>query len=690
MRTLRTLGLVAALGAVAGCYKIAPPEDHALSSFAVKVKGLYLPRATPTSPRVPLPVLTECSRTYGADSEVPPDIRGTPDCRYIIPHGDVEVDLEATALDADGNVIADLNRPISFRVVPGDLTGNYSYRWAYLNNGVATATIKVAHLYSETRFWAEDAPPKAMYSDGGVVGADGGVLLQDGGVQMPDGTVVDAAGAQGTLLPPEPPDRTFVGGVSPAIWFEEPTLAKVQYPDNLDNRSSPFVGQFITVGKNPESGQVLRLDCPDDAAHNGQVSALLVTGIDPAGFFVTDLNACRLKEDKSVTRIPEPDGYYPGTFGSMYVYNYNYPDGLYQGDLLWTVSGSIQEFTSTTQMTFASWSLRERVRLLPESEWDKYLKLVRPVEINARLCNLDTAPFLTDALCGQNKASMKMESLESALVKLRNVKFPEVFTNCDLNADTNVPFFCETKDTAGNWYWGACGPTATPDPDLAERTCNIDCTIGLHGFAGQVCSELSTYKNFNQFVVELPGPGPLEANLDPSIPQRMQSVTVSATPARTTGSYVSGAQVKVWCPVPVHYRFGASSVTATSADPLLPANTVLEHTFVTGEFKVGLLADGTAPAPSTCIVGENPRTRINLILHDVLPDLNVACDVNDPDSDVAQDCKNLRGARYDVVGHLRHVQPARPRWMVMPRDADDVCCHPGPGLSCPKLIKPCP
>jgi hypothetical protein len=36
------------------------------------------------------------------------------------------------------------------------------------------------------------------------------------------------------------------------------------------------------------------------------------------------------------------------------------------------------------------------------------------------------------------------------------------------------------------------------------------------------------------------------------------------------------------------------------------------------------------------------------------------------------------------------VQPARPRWLVTPRYADDLCCHPGPGLSCPAPIKPCP
>jgi hypothetical protein len=480
------------------------------------------------------------------------------------------------------------------------------------------------------------------------------------------------------------------------VYFEEPTLAKIQYPDGFDNRSSPLVGQFIAVGKNPESGGVLKLSCPDDPARDGQVSALLVTGVDQSGFFVTDLNACRVKEDLVnatggiVTRLPEPDGYYPGTFGSIYVYNFSYPEGLSPGDLLWTVAGSIQEFTSTTQMTFASWSLRERVRLLPEAEWKKYLNLLQPVEISARVCNLDTTLFLTDALCGQNRGSLKLESLESTLVKLRNVKFPQVFTNCDFNANGEVPFFCEGRPDNVTWAWGPCTTITGPDVDLAERTCNINCTIGLGPeFQGKVCSERNTYSSFGQFVVELAGPGPLEANLDPSIPQRMNSVIVSGTSARTSATYATNTEVKVWCDTPVHYRVGGASVVATAADPVLPANTVLERTMKPGEFKVAFLASGTAPAQSRCVVGENPRTRVNLTLRDVLPDLNLDCDVNDLDQEKAQECLNLRGARYDVVGHLRHVQPARPRWMVMPRDANDVCCRPGPGLSCPKLIKPC-
>jgi hypothetical protein len=39
---------------------------------------------------------------------------------------------------------------------------------------------------------------------------------------------------------------------------------------------------------------------------------------------------------------------------------------------------------------------------------------------------------------------------------------------------------------------------------------------------------------------------------------------------------------------------------------------------------------------------------------------------------------------------VRQVSAARPRWIVMPRDVDDVCCFPGAEGECPRPIKTCP
>jgi hypothetical protein len=89
-------------------------------------------------------------------------------------------------------------------------------------------------------------------------------------------------------------------------------------------------------------------------------------------------------------------------------------------------------------------------------------------------------------------------------------------------------------------------------------------------------------------------------------------------------------------------------------------------------------------------VSWNPRVRFLASLTDAVPGLKLACNPNDADPAAAQQCRFLQGARYDLTGHLRQVQPARPRWMIIPRDLDDLCCRPGPGLQCPDPIKPCP
>lgn len=650
-----------ALAACAGCFYTLPgPPEQDVSSFAVTVEGLY---ASSGATRAPLPVVAPCASRYdGGQLGVPAEIRGTPDCRYAIPRGEVQLDVTARALDSSGQPAAGFARPVAFRVLPGDLTGGYDSRQAPSDGGVATVTLRATHLYSEVRVWAEDAPPQALYADGGTLPPP---------LDAGDGTV------------------TYAAGTSPILYFEEPGLAVVQYPDGYDNRSSPFVGEFLTIGRLPESGELLLESCADDPSHDGQPAMMVVTGVDNSGFFVTDLNACRMREDTSSAagvRVPEPDGFYPGTFASMYVYNYSYPEGLYPGDLLWTLAGSVQEFTSTTQFTFPSWSVRESVRLLPGDQWDKYLRQVPIPDLSVRLCGLDQAPFVTDTLCGHNRRVLKMESLESALVRLRNVKLPDVFTNCDLNADNEVPFFCEGKPDGVNWGWGICGPPVEDDPELAERTCNINCTTAQGEFAGHVCSERSTYENFGQFVVEMAGPGPAAAGLDPSLSGRLRQVVSGSTSVRTS-ALTALAEVRVYCTGPVRYRFGDGTVTAGAADPLLQAGTLLEHRLGDGETHLAVLAYGGTPG--ICTVAENSHTRINLTLRDAIPGLDVDCSTTDPDQDAAQQCVLLRSARYDVVGHLRHVQPARPRWMVLPRDADDVCCHPRPGMTCPRLIKQC-
>jgi len=699
------LSLVAAFAlALCACPSISVPGLSNVSSFKVEIGGFYL-LPSDGSMRTPLEVVTPCSKMYGGQDKVPAMAKGTKACPYVIPHGDLEIDVTATALDAQGKQAGDFGNPVAFRVVPGDLVPDYKFRWAQAVSGVATSKVRSRHQYGQVRIWAEDAPPQAIY---------------DSGVQIPG-------------APDEPKKRSYATGLSPIVFFEEPTIAKLQLPDGFDNRSSPLVGEFITIGKRPESGETLVQSCADDKVRDGLPALMVVTGTDPSGFYVSDLSACRSREADagnvsgiSVNEPPEPcvvldsnqneivfDGgtpppgqtpycqvskkacsagcnsYQPGTFGGLFVYNYSFPDGLDQGDLLFTLSGAVQEFTSTTQLTFPSWSIAERVRQLPPDQWNKWLQYARPVTLNQRICGGDNKPppvFLTDQLCGHNRRNLKMESLESALVRLSRIRFPTLFKNCDLNADNSVPFFCEQKDPQGTWIWGSCAFGETESPaDQAERECNQNCVVGV-GIGDEVCTEAATFQGFGQFVVTLAAPGMEAAGLDESLANHFQDLKVGGTSMQPPSPYSAGARLNVACDGYVRIKFGDGTVQAGDGDAIVQPHDVVVHTLTGTETTVALKA---MSGETRCTVSQDLGLRANLITKDAIPELKPACSEDDPD--YGMECKKLHAATFDVIGHLKQVQPGRPRWSVYPRDVSDVCCHPGGGfLDCPRPIKPCP
>lgn len=637
--------------------------------------------------------------------------------------------IQAWGRNARGQLGAPPTADAPFRKAPARVrTSGYENRWQRASLGEVRGVVRVIHQYGQVRLWLENAPPRQSF--------DGGAVL------APD------------RLPPPDTAYSYATGSSPIVWFEEQTLQSLNLPDTLDNRGSPFVGEFVRIGTPPEMGTVLRQTCLDDPDRNGQPMAMVVTGVEPTGFYVSDLTACRQKELLRAggleVRTPEPpepclaplpDGglanidevpgatrgtcaiskatcatragcssYSPGTFGSVFVFNFSFPEGLNQGDLLFSLSGAVQEFTSTTQLTFPAWTIAERVRLLPPAQWDKWLRLVPPVEINYRLCGHDNvfSPFITDVLCGQSSTNLKLESLEAALVKVRGVKFPDRFVNCDFDASGSVPFFCNRTDRVNNMTvrsWGNCDfdmpPAPEPENDARERVCTQNCTLGRGPDAEQVCAEESTFIGFGQYSVELAPPGPRWANLDDSNPLRISERPVSpmvldggVVPTRFGGlrldpgpsGYEAGTFIAAVCDVPVRWRSGDATVLVSDQDPLLDARTVLKT-------RLAPNADTFAVTPTAasgrCFVSINPRTRLNLDTKDAIPELNPDCRVDDPDPEVARQCRFTKGATYDIVGHLKQVQPARPRWIVLPRDPDDVCCYPGPGLECPRPLRAC-
>ncbi|NTX52683.1 hypothetical protein [Myxococcus sp. CA039A] len=662
---MKKLMLLSAL-ALVGCYTEESPQPKGLASFEVTVKGFYV---ADSNPRASLPVVASCVAQHGGtQAAVPMELRGTPDCRLAMPRGPVDIDFDIQAVDVKGQPMDAFNGPVSFRTVPGNLTGPYRYRWVQLTNGKGTGTVRSAQLYGEAHVWVEDEPVQVDYAEGEVVAGE---------------------------LPEEPATRTFSTGLSRSMHFEEPTIATVQVPQNSDQLTA-YNGTFMRIGRAPEAGSPLIQNCePDDPNYNQPVT-LLVTGTDPGGFFVTDLTACRVREGSipgANTQTAEPSGFFPGRFNALYIYNYSFPEGLDPGDLLWSIAGSVQEFTATTQLTFPSWSIREKVRLLPQAEWNKYLALAPPTEINGRLCGFSGSPYITDVMCGYSYGNYKMEGLESSLVKIRRVKFPQVFRSCDANGNNSVPFFCPDPRTN---VFGACGEDDPNDPDVPERKCNVDCTLGLGEYRGQICAEKTTYDNFGQFVVEMNPTGAAEAGLDATVNGRLHALNAlppvsPATEAwtRSSNAYTTGVTVNIWCDKAVNVRFGGSSVPGVATNVALAAATRLEHTLKDNQLFVWVSVQDAVNGSASCKVSQHPRTRINLVTKDAVPDLVVNCSETDADAERAEQCRFLHGATFDIVGHLRHVSAARPRWIVLPRDQDDLCCYPGPGMECPRPIEPC-
>jgi hypothetical protein len=153
-----------------------------------------------------------------------------------------------------------------------------------------------------------------------------------------------------------------------------------------------------------------------------------------------------------------------------------------------------------------------------------------------------------------------------------------------------------------------------------------------------------------------------------------------------TAAFGPGVEVALVCDQPARYRVGDDHVSAGPNDALLAPGQIVRVTPGSSDTSVAFAATGAA---TSCSVGENTKARINLLTKDAIPALNVNCRTDDPDPDAALQCRYLRGATFDVIGHLRQVQPARPRWMVLPRGPFDVCCHPGPGFECPRPIAKC-
>lgn len=273
----------------------------------------------------------------------------------------------------------------------------------------------------------------------------------------------------------EPSHAVGIGG---PIYYDQPTLADAnQIPPNGDNTQSAYPGDFVEMNR-----------IVDEATGEATKRDLIVTAIFNDGFYVSDLAE------------PVSTGDEPGNYGSLFVFNFSYPEDLVLGDRLERIAGTMLDFSGNTQMTFPVWE---------RDPGGPYLDLLtqleaRAIAVSAETCTGGSSSFASQQLCGYSSANMDLESLEGSIVKIDRIQLPELFVRCDFDGNGDIApfrqegtgFVCNEGDEecACNL---ACLTSATFTSErLPERS--FDAT-------GKLCTEQTNYYTYGQYAVRILG-----------------------------------------------------------------------------------------------------------------------------------------------------------------------------------------
>ncbi len=421
---------------------------------------------------------------------------GTVDDPYDYPDGQVSFRFNATAYDKRGRIMDGQDGRLLFEdratvlVFPGPHSGFLA---------------------------PEDRPPTIQFAEGLVEGTEIAArnLFGRATVQVVDMHFDEAEPAQGLLrqFSQENIRGSYALGSSQNIYFDDPSLHNIQIDDwvidELNNDYSALDRCFVEIDCRADD-QAAGL--PDDG--HGK---LVVTGIFNEGFFVTDVAGT-------------DDGY-----NHLYVYNYSYPEDLETGDRLDRLVGTAANFSGGTQISFPAWNRAMDENRNPEpfrvADLDA---LIPPVTIDQNMCADGGG---SDAhLCGQSKKNWDMEEIESARVRIGNLRVPDVFINCDLNGDLEViPGWLDSDDPEAICHEDVClkrdgtveilvkeviasqsffedlvnpvkeiCPWEEDIPDIEPKCWRIRVT------SDHVCSELSNLHQYGQWTVAMEdGAGPL-------------------------------------------------------------------------------------------------------------------------------------------------------------------------------------
>ncbi len=423
---------------------------------------------------------------------------GTRESPYDIPEGTITLHYQASAYDQRGEPLA-YNGNVTALVVPGEVVALNPDPPSF-SDGQATGTVEVRKVFGRVSLWLEDVH---------TVNAD----LVEGGskpIQM-----IKREGSYAT-------------GVSDPMNFKNPTLVQAQY--------SPWIEANDNIDTSALADSFVEFDCRQNDPTGPFIDGhgqLVVTGVFSEGFFVTD------------TAVPA------GGYNHLYVYNYSYPEDLEVGDRLDLLSGTSQDFSGCTQISFPAWQKAVDENRRPLSIEEPLDSLIPPALVTKAMCDISNTGA-NEHLCGYSKNNWTMEAIESARVRIENVRTPDVFVNCDFNGDRQVvanwaepgnpEAICSVACLKHNGQSEftvqeiAGSPAALADVvTLGSVVCPWESSIpGIDPHCKRVrigpehiCSELTTMRQFGQWVVSLDdGSGPLInvlsleslVNYDPSAP----------------------------------------------------------------------------------------------------------------------------------------------------------------------------
>lgn len=325
------------------------------------------------------------------------------------------VTIAVEALRADGTRKSDYEGTVQVRVVPGEVSD--ATRFLRLSGGINEAQeIEIRFAFGEARIWVEE------------VGIDQSNECRDGFDNDRNG-LLDYPGDPGCFAPEDPSEGTasYVTGITDPILFRAISVRNVQYNPDDEAGESPLLGEeVIVIGR----------------------GELIVTNVTFNGFYITDAQ--------------ETEGY-----DSIFLFNFNFPDGVRIGDKMRWVSGGVAEFQSATQLTFPDWEhdpsypIRDEDRAqmsLCETPDNPDISVVEP----ALLTPADLADYAV------------LESRESAVVRVEDVDLTTRFIDCD---------FDESGRINGQ------------DEEACRSVCQND----------NLCTELSNYEERDQFNGEAGG-----------------------------------------------------------------------------------------------------------------------------------------------------------------------------------------